>query len=98
MTYLKRTLSNRQNAYYREDIDIVGFPLGIVDAQPVVQLEGEVKLDEVYIVEGHKGNPDAVKKTRIGRRRRLNGDRGREPLEKETPPFFGIIQRVEMSI
>jgi len=35
---------------------------GIVDAQPVVQLEGEVELDEVYIVAGHKGNPEAVKK------------------------------------
>ena len=35
---------------------------GIVDAQPVVQLEGEVELDEVYMVAGHKGNPEAVKK------------------------------------
>jgi hypothetical protein len=62
MTYLKRSLSNRQNFYYRHDIDIVGFPLGRVDAQPVVQLEGEVELDEVYIVAGHKGNPEAAKK------------------------------------
>jgi hypothetical protein len=62
---------------------------GIVDAQPVVQLEGEVELDEVYIVAGHKGNPEAVKKKgRIGRRRRLKGDRGRGTLEKEKPPFF----------
>jgi transposase-like protein len=60
----------------------------------VVQLEGEVELDEVYIVAGHKGNPEAVKKKgRIGRRRRLKGDRGRGTLEKEKPPVFGMIQR-----
>ena len=35
---------------------------GIVDAQPPVQLEGEVECDEVYIVAGHKGHPEAVKK------------------------------------
>jgi hypothetical protein len=35
---------------------------GIVSAQPPVQLEGEVECDEVYIVAGHKGKPDAVKK------------------------------------
>jgi len=35
---------------------------GIVAAQPPVELEGEVECDEVYIVAGHKGNPDAVKK------------------------------------
>ena len=35
---------------------------GIVDAQPPVELEGEVECDEVYIVAGHKGHPEAVKK------------------------------------
>jgi hypothetical protein len=35
---------------------------GIVDTQPTVQLEGEVECDEVYIVAGHKGHPEAVKK------------------------------------
>jgi hypothetical protein len=34
---------------------------GIVDAQPPVQLEGEVERDEVYIEAGHKGHPEAVK-------------------------------------
>lgn len=35
---------------------------GIGAAQPEVQLSGEVECDEVYIVAGHKGNPEAVKK------------------------------------
>ena len=30
--------------------------------QPEVSLSGEVELDEVYVVAGHKGLPDAVKK------------------------------------
>ena len=35
---------------------------GIVDRRPDVVLEGEVECDEVYVVAGHKGNPEAVKK------------------------------------
>lgn len=35
---------------------------GIVAAQPEVQLAGEVECDEVYVVAGHKGHPEAVKK------------------------------------
>ena len=35
---------------------------GIVAAQPEVQLTGEVECDEVYVVAGHKGHPEAVKK------------------------------------
>jgi hypothetical protein len=35
---------------------------GIVDRSPPVVLEGEVECDEVYIVAGHKGNPEVVKK------------------------------------
>jgi len=35
---------------------------GIVDHRPAVALEGEVECDEVYVVAGHKGNPEAVKK------------------------------------
>ena len=29
---------------------------------PDPQLSGEVELDEVYVVAGHKGKPDALKK------------------------------------
>jgi len=35
---------------------------GIVSQKPAVILEGEVECDEVYVVAGHKGQPDAVKK------------------------------------
>ncbi len=35
---------------------------GIFAKQPEVVLSGEVECDEVYIVAGHTGNPEAVKK------------------------------------
>ncbi len=35
---------------------------GVVDLKPVPELEGIVECDEVYIVAGHKGQPEAVKK------------------------------------
>ena len=35
---------------------------GVVDHSPAVALEGEVECDEVYVVAGHKGDPEAVKK------------------------------------
>jgi transposase-like protein len=36
--------------------------LGIIASTPLLQLSGEVECDEVYVVAGHKGNPDAVEK------------------------------------
>ncbi len=35
---------------------------GIVERRPPVVLEGEVECDEVYVVAGHKGHPEAVRK------------------------------------
>ena len=35
---------------------------GVVDRRPAVALSGEVECDEVYVVAGHKGHPEAVKK------------------------------------
>jgi transposase-like protein len=35
---------------------------GIVERKPEVLLSGEVECDEVYVVAGHKGHPEAVKK------------------------------------
>src|SRR5208337_889695 len=62
--------------------------------KPEVTLSGEVECDEVYVVAGHKGKPEEVKKKgRLGRRRRLKGERGRGTLEKEKPPIFGMMQR-----
>lgn len=35
---------------------------GIVDRRPPTDLAGEVECDEVYVVAGHKGHPESVKK------------------------------------
>lgn len=35
---------------------------GIVDRTPPEELSGEVECDEAYVVAGHKGHPEAVKK------------------------------------
>lgn len=35
---------------------------GIVERKPGVALRGEVECDEVYVVAGHKGHPEAVRK------------------------------------
>ena len=35
---------------------------GIVDRRPPVALSGTVECDEVYVVAGHKGHPEEVKK------------------------------------
>jgi transposase-like protein len=35
---------------------------GIVESKPAEVLSGEVECDEVYVVAGHKGHPEAVKK------------------------------------
>ena len=35
---------------------------GIVERKPEVTLTGQVECDEVYVVAGHKGHPEAVKK------------------------------------
>ena len=66
---------------------------GIVARQPEPILVGAVECDEVYVVAGHKGHPDAVKKSRRGRRRRLKGARGRGTLDSEKAADFRMIQR-----
>jgi len=67
---------------------------GVEQKSPEVTLSGTVEMDEVYVVAGHKGHTEEVKKKgREGRRNRLKGARGRGTLEKEKPPVFGIIQR-----
>jgi transposase-like protein len=57
-------------------------------------LAGEVECDEVYLVAGHKGQPEKVRvRGRPGRRRRLKGARGRGTAVTEKPPVLGMIQR-----
>jgi transposase-like protein len=61
--------------------------------KPII-LSGKAEADEVYIVAGHKGHPEVVRRLgRKGRRRRLKGARGRGTLAGEKPPVLGLIQR-----
>lgn len=61
-------LSNRQIAQElglnKDDAQRMAAQLreGIVAAQPEPVLSGEVECDEAYVVAGHKGRPEAVKK------------------------------------
>jgi len=67
---------------------------GIVVKKKLVQLTGEIEADEMYLIAGHKGQPEIVaKEGRPGRRRRLKGKRGRETLAEEKPPVLGLLQR-----
>lgn len=62
--------------------------------KPDIELEGIVEIDEVYVVCGHKGQPEnVVKANRPARCRRLKGKRGRGTLATEKPPILGMIQR-----
>jgi transposase-like protein len=66
--FMGLNLSNQQIALElglnKDDVQAMTTQLreGIIQAQPEVQLEGVIETDEVYIVAGHKGNPEAVKK------------------------------------
>src|SRR3982751_839227 len=64
---------------------------GLVAKAPAVRLEGEVEIDEVYVVAGHKGRPAAVAKR--GGSDAAGGWPGRGTLEKDKPPILGLIQR-----
>jgi hypothetical protein len=48
---------------------------GLVTRTPAAKLEGEVEIDEVYVVAGHKGQPAEVAKR--GGRDGVAGDRVR---------------------
>jgi hypothetical protein len=49
---------NKDDAHYMASI----LRSGVVEKKPEIKLSGEVECDEVYVVAGHKGNPEAVKK------------------------------------
>ena len=61
-------LSNRQIAQELDlgvsDVQAMTEALrhGLTARAPAVVLDGGVEIDEVYVVAGHKGNPDAVAK------------------------------------
>jgi transposase-like protein len=66
--FMGLNLSNRQIALELglspSDVQAMTEPLrhGLVATTPAVELEGEVEIDEVYVVAGHKGQPAAVAK------------------------------------
>ena len=58
-TQIARELElNKDDAYYMSKI----LRNKVVEKKPEVHLEDEVECDEVYVIAGHKGNPEAVKK------------------------------------
>jgi transposase-like protein len=98
--FLGLNVSNRQIAdelgLCRSDVQAMTEQLrrGLVAKAPDVELTGEVEIDEVYMVAGHKGQPAAVaERGRLGRRRRLDGAPGRGTAAKDKPPVLGLIQR-----
>ena len=66
--FMGLNLSNRQIAEERglgvSDVQVMTEQLrgGLVAKTPPVRLDGEVEIDEVYVVAGHKGQPAAVAK------------------------------------
>jgi len=88
-------LSNAQIAQElglnKDDVQSMASQLraGIVAAQPTPELSGEVECDEVYIVAGHKGHPDAVKKRPEGTSASAQGRaRTRHLGEREASRFW----------
>src|SRR3954454_2574997 len=86
-------LSNRQIAQElgvcESDAQAMVLRHGIVATTPEVVLSGDVEFDELYVVAGHKGNPEAVRaKGRDGRRNRWKCACRRGPLEKEKQHIF----------
>lgn len=66
--FMGLNLSNRQIAQElglnESDVHLMTQQLreGIVTKKPTLSLKGEVECDEVYVVAGHKGQPEAVVK------------------------------------
>ena len=66
--FMGLNLSNRQIAAElglgASDVQVMTEQLrrGLVAKTPAVELQGEVEIDEVYVVAGHKGQPAAVAK------------------------------------
>lgn len=69
--FMGLNISNRQIAMElgldRNDVQNMTTQLrdGVNQKKPTPKLKSEVESDEVYIVAGHKGNPDAVKKKAV---------------------------------
>src|ERR687898_2599887 len=94
LSFMGLNLANRQIAselgLCGSDVQVMTEQLrrGLVAKTPEVLLEGEVEIDEVYVVAGHKGQPGAVVKRGgsdavAGWPARRAGARGR----RTSPPF-----------
>ena len=79
--FMGLNLSNQQIAQERglnkDDVQAMTSQLrhGVVARKPEPRLAGEVECDEVYVVAGHKGHPEAVKKKAV----RAGGGGSRAP-------------------
>lgn len=60
---------------------------------PGTPVDGDVEVDEVYIISGWKGRPAGHKPPRPPRRRRLKGKRGRGTWKSDKVPLVAIVQR-----
>lgn len=66
--FMGLNLSNRQIAreldLHEDDVQTMASSLrqGLLAKMPDVKLEGVVEIDEVYVVAGHKGHPEATQK------------------------------------
>ena len=86
-------LSNRQVSHvglHKDDAQRMTEQLraGIDSQQILPELSGEVEADEVYVIAGHTGHPEAVREPgRQGRRRRLKGAAGAAPWPRRSRRF-----------
>ena len=77
--FMGLNLSNRQIAkelsLNENDVQEMTTQLreGLAAKTPPVVLSGEVEIDEVYVVAGHKGNPAAVEKKAAGPTQQIEG-------------------------
>lgn len=61
--------------------------------RPETPLDGEIEVDEIYIISGWKGRPAGHTPPRPPRRRRLKGKRGRGTWDSDKVPLVAIVQR-----
>jgi hypothetical protein len=61
-------LSNRQISQELDISESTAYEMttilrtGVVEKVPEIILSGEIEMDEVYVIAGHKGQPDEVEK------------------------------------
>ena len=82
----------------KNDVQQITTPLWTVVVEKTVRLEDDIEGDELYLVAGHKGYPDAlVWQGRPGRRRLLKGQWGAGTLAAEKLSISGYCSAVTKS-